>query len=346
MRTTGRRDVDELAGVLGVRTPPRAPEVSVDDRWAVDDVTVSALSWSVGFGPQTRAYLVTPRDGRGRLPGVLGLHCHGGTRSLGADQLVDLGLANSTHSIERQLAWYGRLGAANRLAARGFAVLVHDAFSWASRRFDLTRPGIRLEETLTAYAALWRDRGITPTPEDVFDLASSLHEDTLAKACGLLDTTFAGAVAFDDLVALDVLAGLDVVDPTRVASFGFSGGGGRSVLLSALDERVRASVVTCMMATFDSLFPRYLDVHSWLLNSPGLPGLTDWPDVVPRGAARRTLVQYGWRDPLFPEEGMLEAHERLRGVEGYRGSFHDVDHVFDPAMQDEAWRFLEETLAG
>ncbi|HET9778854.1 MAG TPA: hypothetical protein VFP81_06175 [Propionibacteriaceae bacterium] len=39
-----------------------------------------------------------------------------------------------------------------------------------------------------------------------FDLASALHEDTLAKAAGALGRTFAGAVLYDDLAAFSVLA--------------------------------------------------------------------------------------------------------------------------------------------
>ena len=77
---------------------------------------------------------------------------------------------------------------------------------------------IRLHDSralLEAYAALWREQGLTPSADEQFDLASSLHEDTIAKAAGALGQTFAGAVLTDDLVALDVLAGTDGVDPDR-----------------------------------------------------------------------------------------------------------------------------------
>jgi hypothetical protein len=60
-------------------------------------------------------------------------------------------------------------------------------------------------------------------------------------------------------------------------TFGFSGGGGRSLLLAALQHRITASVVSCMMATFGSLVPNELDTHSWLLHVPGLWSLMDWP---------------------------------------------------------------------
>ena len=104
--------------------------------------------------------------------------------------------------------------------------------------------------------------GVGPTDDERFDLASGLHEDTLAKAAGALGQTFAGAVLTDDLVAFAVLAAEDGIDPERLGTFGFSGGGGRSLLLAALDHRVAACVVSCMMATFASLVPAELDTHS------------------------------------------------------------------------------------
>ena len=110
-------------------------------------------------------------------------------------------------------AWYSGRAPANELARRGFVVLVHDTFSWRSRRFDLSQPTPRLAGMLEAYAALWRERHLTPSADEQFDLASSIHEDTLAKAAGALGQKLAGAVLTDDLVALDVLAATKGVDP-------------------------------------------------------------------------------------------------------------------------------------
>ena len=85
-------------------------------------------------------------------------------------------------------------------------MLVHDTFSWGSRRFDLSLPTPRLAALARAQDALWQQQGVCPTEDERFDLASALHEDTLAKAAGALGQTFAGAVLADDLVALAVLA--------------------------------------------------------------------------------------------------------------------------------------------
>jgi dienelactone hydrolase len=336
-----------LGRVLGLRRPPDPPTVFDEGRKHVAGVLVRRLRWSVGYGPDTSAWLLRPAGVRRSLPGVLGMHCHGGVRSVGAEQLVDLGADPSPRAVWLRDAYYSGRAPANELARRGYAVLVHDTFSWGSRRFDLSRPTPRLAALLESQSALWRQQGIRPTDDERFDLASALHEDTLAKAAGALGQTFAGAVLNDDLVAFSVLAAERGTDPGRLGTFGFSGGGGRSLLLAALDRRVTACVVSCMMATFGSLVPHELDTHSWLLHVPGLWSLMDWPELTGLGRAR-FLVQYRIDDELFPRAGMEAAHDQLRrlhaGTMRYRGSFAPGGHAFDAAMQDEAWAFLAEAL--
>jgi dienelactone hydrolase len=217
-----------------------------------------------------------------------------------------------------------------------------------SRRFDLSRPTPRLAALVAAQAALWEKQGVCPTEDERFDHASALHEDTLAKAAGVLGQTFAGAVLYDDLVAFEVLATAEGTDPAQLGTFGFSGGRGRSLLLSALDHRMTACVVSCMTATFASLVPYELDTHSWLLHVPRLWSLLDWPDLTTMGRGR-FLVQYRTDDELFPRAGMVAAHDQLHrlhaGTLRYRGSFTPSGHTFDAIMQDEAWAFLAETLS-
>src|SRR3712207_9492050 len=57
----------------------------------LDGVLIRRLRWSVGYGPDTTAWLLRPAGVRDSLPGILGMHCHGGVGSGGAGQLVDLG---------------------------------------------------------------------------------------------------------------------------------------------------------------------------------------------------------------------------------------------------------------
>ncbi|GAB3797307.1 hypothetical protein GCM10028798_08380 [Humibacter antri] len=332
-----------LADVLGLRRKPAPPHVRRGEATVRDGVAITPLRWRVQYGPETQAWelrpvVSAPRDNEagarragggppGLLPGILALHQHGGHRSTGAAQLIDFDGENPD-------------AVANRLARAGFVVLAHDTFSWASRRFDLSSPPPKLARTRDALLALSAAKGHVPSDDELFDAVSSAHEDLVAKTAGVLGQTFAGMVVADDLIAADVLAGLPGVDPSRLGAIGFSGGGGRAHLLAALDDRIGAVVIACMMATFGSLVPDYVETHSWLLHSPGLPRLCDWPDVARIGATRDLLVLYGERDPLFPLDGMRAAHGRLMSYPGYDGRFLDAGHELTAEMLDAAIEFF------
>lgn len=240
---------------------------------------------------------------------------------------------------------YGGRALATWLAQQGFAVLAHDTFMWGSRGFGLAPLPWRTANAVNGQQALWREAGVELSATEQYDAVAAVHEETVAKAATLIGTTVAGTVAHDDLAALGVLASLPGVDAVRLGCLGFSGGGGRAMVLGALSPLIRSYVVTCMMTTFESLLPAYLDAHSWLLHTPGLAKLGDWPDLALRSNAK-VLVQYGLADRLFPEQGMRDAHRYLKAhmPARYAGSFWQEPHVFAPAMQDEAASFLQAAL--
>ena len=298
--------------------------------WRHDGVAITELGWQTGFGPPTQAWLVLPEPRpAGKIPGILALHCHAGVKSVGAERLI----TTATPVAERlRHECYGGSALAERLARAGFAVLAHDAFAWGSRRFQLT-------------PAPWRLRDMKPSD---YDTAAALHEPTVAKFACVMGTSFAGAVAHDDLTALHVLAGLPYVD--RLGVIGFSGGGGRAAVLTALDPRVRASVIACMMSTVDELYPAHLDAHSWLFATPGIGHGRDWPDVAFARGEHDQLVLYAADDALFPPAGMTRADAVLRqrfaeAVGTYEGVTVPGPHRFDGPMQERAVHFLTASLS-
>ncbi|MFF1253373.1 acetylxylan esterase [Pseudarthrobacter sp. NPDC058329] len=338
----------ELADALGVPAVQRRPEVTVHWQDTYDGVTTSQLSWQLSFGPRTTGWLIRPAGVSGPLPGVLALHCHGGNKFGGADRLVELPESHPSAANARAGHYDGR-ALATDIARRGAVVLAHDAFAWGSRRFDLSVPPWRTASALEARQAQWREDGVVPSDADEYNAAAAFHEETVAKTAGLLGTSLAGMVAHDDLAALEILAGLPDVDQDRLGCIGFSGGGGRSVALAVLSPRIRSYVVTCMMTTFQSLLPAHLDAHSWLLQTPGLWRLGDWPELTARSGAGGLLVQYALTDELFPEHGMRDAHRTLQSLHrpgSYTGSFWPGGHVFTAGMQQEALDFLSATLHG
>ena len=337
-----------LARLLGVPAPRPidAGAARVVRTWEDDGVVGTELEWQTGFGPPTRAWRVAPADASpdAPLPGVLALHCHAGVKWVGADRLVRTPWSTPEAERVRSSSYEGRSVAAD-LARRGFVVLAHDTFAWGSRRLTLDPAPWRTQDTLDLHEAAWSARDHEPTEAERYDAAAAQHESTLAKAAGLLGTSFAGTVAHDDLAALGVLASMPDVDVSRLGVVGFSGGGGRAAVLAHLDPRVQASVVVCMMTTFDSLVPAYLDAHSWLLQTPGLARELDWTDVAAARTAHHQLVLSAEDDALFPRDGMHDADARLTelfaaGPGSHTGVFVPGPHRFDTAMQVTAGEFL------
>ncbi|MEV5326009.1 hypothetical protein AB0K67_17825 [Nonomuraea sp. NPDC052634] len=308
-----------------------ADDVRVERSWTDGDLYGEELSWSVGFGPRTRAYLLRPRAAGGPLPGVVALHCHAGMKWAGKEKIAD-GPGEPSPEVRRlRDELYGGRAFANELARRGFVVLAHDVFVWGSRRFPLELP---------------EREGLSEA--DRYDLAARDHEHVVAKHCAALGTSFAGVVAGEDLAAAAYLRSRP--DVAEVGCVGLSGGGLRAALLGAFDPEMRAVVVAAMASSYRDMLGGHVELHTWMLWPPGLPRLGDYPDLVAARAPAPLMVQYATRDRLFPDEGIRRAHaiigERYREAPGaYEAVFADVSHCFDVPMQERAFAWLAANLA-
>jgi hypothetical protein len=105
-----------LGRVLGLRQFSERPTVLDEGSERRDGVLIRRLRWSVGYGPDTSAWLLRPAGVRRVLPGILGMHCHGGVRSVGAEQLVDLGPNSSPRAAWLRASYYADRAPANELA--------------------------------------------------------------------------------------------------------------------------------------------------------------------------------------------------------------------------------------
>lgn len=322
----------DALGVLDLR----AEDVRVERTWADGELTGEELSWSVGFGPRTRAFLLRPRDAAGPLPGVVALHCHAGMKWAGKEKIADGPEGPSPEVRRLREAIYGGRAFANELARRGFAVLAHDVLAWGSRRFPLDTGTTPPPSTPSHHA---------PSEADRYDRAAAQHEHVVAKHCAVLGTSFAGVVAGEDLAAAAYLRSRPDVGPVGCA--GLSGGGLRAALLGAFDEEIRAVVVAAMVSSYLDMIDAHVAKHTWMLYPPGLPRLGDWPDLVAARAPQPLMVQYAMRDELFPASGMRRAHamisERYRDG-AYEAVFADVPHSFDVPMQERAFDWLARHL--
>ena len=324
----------QLISYLG--TLPNFPtdfKIIRGNTWNHEGVAITEISWDVGWGPRTQAYLLTPEGVTTPLPGALFLHSHDDVKEFGKEKLVAGGVELPEHLQWVKRDHYGNQAPANELAKRGFAVLAFDAFMWGSRRFPEAVMPSRLKEVLGS---------------DDYELLSVMHESmSLSKYLSLFGATLAGLLNFDDRVALAVAHSLPEISDS-ISAVGLSGGGCRAIYLHATTSSVQLRATVCVgaMSTYESMLESHVAPHSWMFFPHDLASVSDWPGVAMIGAPKPLYIQYCGNDQLFTPAGMktadnlISAHYSKNAAE-YRGDFYPVKHSFTAAMQKDAFDWMK-----
>jgi dienelactone hydrolase len=320
------------------------PTVKVERQFTYDGLHIEDLSWQLPAGPPTRAYLLKPAGAIGKLPAILALHDHSGQKYFGREKITRIADQMHPLMVHLQTAYGGRAWA-NEVAKRGYVVLVHDAFAFASRR-------ILVQDVAPVIA-----KGVTdPAWEDVegieaYNRWASEHESILAKSLFCAGATWPGIFLAEDRVALDILCSRPDVDATRVGCGGLSGGGLRTVMLGGVDERIRCAVCVGMMTTWRDYLLNKAYTHTWMCYVPHLPHELDYPEILGLRAPNPTLVLNDIHDNLFtlPEMEradciLAELYAKAGAPDRYHGSFYPGGHKFDLQMQAEAFAWFDRWL--
>ncbi|WP_045560866.1 dienelactone hydrolase family protein [Streptomyces sp. FxanaA7] len=319
-RRAARAKVEEHLFV-GRDDTPYEPEFG-GERGEGDGYTRETVTFSLTRYGRVRGALLTPH-GTGPFPAVLLLHDHGAKFDIGKEKLVrpwsdESRLASAQAWADRYFS--GRF-VGDELARRGYVVLAVDALGWG-------------------------DRGPT-TYEEQQALASNLYN---------LGSSLAGLMAREDVRAAGFLAGLDRVDRRRVAALGFSMGAFRAWQTAALSDDIAAAASVCWMTGLKEVMVPGNNIlrgqSSYYMLHPGLARHLDFPDVASIGAPKPMLFLHGGQDPLFTEEGVRVAHEKMRAVWRSRHAGErldlrirpDLGHVFTAPQQDEVVDWFDSVL--
>lgn len=298
------------------------------------------------------ARVLVPSGRRGRLPAVVALHCHGGQYAWGAAKLVS-SPDDSPVLIDYRNRLYGGRAYAEDLARRGFVVIVIDALYFGARRLrpeTLSRDTVPSEarEAFDSFATLAEGSAARIRAENRI---ASAFETPVARTLAAAGASWPGLLAWDDRRTVDYLATRTDVDVERIGCIGLSGGGLRAACLAAADPRIEATCVVAWMSTLGEMVPAHARRHTWMAWVPGLRGSLDLPDAAALTAPGALLVQQAARDTLFPVEGMRAAVEKLERIyakagipDRFRGAFYDEPHSFSPAMQADAFAWLQRWL--
>jgi dienelactone hydrolase len=323
---------------------PGPPVVTVTGRATYDGLDIEFLTWQLPAGPKTEAVFLKPAGARGPLPGILALHDHGGNKFLGWRKIARTDSTPWAVQQKHQDQYYGGVGWANEIAKRGYAVLVHDTFPFASRRVLVKDVSPQV-----------RAGGIDPAPGDLEGIAkynafAAAHETIMEKALLSAGTTWPGVYVVEDQRALDVLCARPEVDPARIGIGGLSGGGMRTVFLGGLDGRVKVAIAAGFMTTWREFLLDKAFTHTWMTYVPLLPKDLDFPELALRAPAA-TMVLNCRQDDLYtmPEmqraDAMIaETFKRADAADRYRSIYYDGGHKFDRAMQSDAFDWFDRFL--
>ncbi len=336
-----------LAERLAAPDIPGVPQATVERRGTYDGLQWEELFWQLPYGPPPRAVFLKPEGSTGRLPGILALHDHGGQKVFGVEKIAQVEPTVHPVMAEHRADGYEGVAWANEIAKRGYAVLVSDAFPFASRRVRLSDVPERMRRGLS-------DPDLSD-PEQIaaYNNWAADHESIMAKSLFSAGTTWPGVFVAEDRAALAVLCARDDVDPDRVGCGGLSGGGLRTVFLGGTDPRIRCAVCVGMMTTWRDYLLHKSWTHTWMVYVPLLPRELAYPEILGLRVPLPTLVQSCTEDPLFTVPEMRRADDMLRAIwdktgapDRYRSSFHPGSHKFDLAMQSEAFDWFDQWLNG
>jgi dienelactone hydrolase len=282
------------------------------------------------------AYVLVPKNLKGKAPAIMAMHDHGGFYRWGKEKLVHVDGENPV--ITGYRAGYAGRSIADDLARAGYVVMVIDLLFWGERRMRTpndppTGPG--------------------ETAEAVNKFNAAADEQLVARTIYGAGYTWSGVNIWDDIRSLDYLLTRPEVDPQRIGTVGWSLGGWRAAHLAAMDERVKAAVDVCWLSSFKDIQRRNT---IWTLGfttiMPGLYRKLDMPDVVSLAAPRALLCINGHGDTLFPvKTGVEPAYKTLETVyaklgagDKFRGHLYDTPHEFNADMQKEAWAWFAKWL--
>ena len=297
------------------------PQAAVVDTVSFGDHSTHHLRLSLAEDETADAYFLAPHA-PGRFPAVLLLHDHGSEFRIGKEKMIapwgdPAALALHQNWIARL---YGGRAVGVGLVRRGYAVLCVDAIGWGSR-------------------------------------VGNGYEAQQALAANLMQTgtSLAAVIAREDVQAVKFLAAHPLVDPTRIATLGFSFGGFRAWQTAALSDGIAATVSANWMGSLAGLLQPSNNMlrgqSAFYMLHPSLAGKLDFPDIAALIAPRPAAFLAGKTDRHFPPQAVTPAFSSMAAVwlaaeaqDRLHVEWHDGGHSFDAIKQEQAFDWLDKSL--
>ncbi len=304
---------EQLWGVLGKLPPrPKSPKVETLSREDRGDYVVEKFRFDNGAGASVPGYLLLPKNVKGKAPGILYCHWHGGQYDVGKEELF------RTNATPVQTG--------PELARRGYAVIAIDAYCFGER--NGMGPGGPSEkggtgEMTASKFQLWAGRSLwgMMLRDDLvaLDYLTSRPEVDAARV-GVTGISM-GATRTWWLMALD-------------------------------ERLQAGVAVCCLTRYQNLIAQQGLKYHGIYYFVPGMLNHFDTEAVVALAAPRALLFQSGETDGGSPVEGIRFIEKQARPAWQVTGKDSDfksiiypgVGHVYLPEMWERTLAWLDERL--
>ena len=169
-----------------------------------------------------------------------------------------------------------------------------------------------------------------------------------AMATLLLGRNAIGERVWDVMCVLDAVLKYfeDIIDESKIACMGNSGGGTVTYYVSCLDERITLAIPSCSVCDFDKSI---MSINHCPCNYiPGIRKYFDMGDLGALIAPRNLLVVCGIEDSIFPIDGVKNSFELTKKAYEHIGKgdvcnllIGNGGHRFYP---DEAWPIMKKYI--
>ncbi len=171
-----------------------------------------------------------------------------------------------------------------------------------------------------------------------------------AQFLPMAELSLQGLQLWDNMRAIDYLCSRDEVDPERIGCTGASGGGNQTMYVSALDERIKASVPVCSVEVIE----RYMIKPFCTCETvPGIMRYADLTDICGLVAPRALLLIHGMLDEGFPVRASRRAYRAIREIFSLHGcpekiSFFEsyAEHDYNREMREAMYTWFDHWLMG
>lgn len=303
--------------------------------------------YRVTVGPNP-AFLLVPDgvDPSHPAPAVIMLHDHGARFDIGKEKLVKP-LHSAPENIKRSAQQWVDLNfegvfLGDSLASLGYVVMVPDALYWGERSSNDAQRWSRLTFVEKSEPELThRADTIKALKDKVYEGQRGVYAQCLSN----IGTEWAEVILGDDLAALEWLSYLDIVDRTRIGSFGFSMGAHRSWFMAANTSLLRCAVAQNWMTSLAAADTT--SASSLSMSVRRLRRQMDIPEIAAQASPTPMYILAGERDHLFPRDTVARCFEVMQGLyekDMLRTEFFDGEHECPKRVQAKVVAYLDEML--